>query len=66
MTTIIRLPEVLARTGLSRSTVYNLVNQGAFPKQLQLGARSSGWVEEEIEHWLQARIAMRQPQHKAA
>ncbi len=53
---IIRLPEVMARTGLSRSTIYLRISQGTFPKPVNLGARAVGWIEEEIQEWLQQQI----------
>lgn len=49
---ILRLPAVLDRTGLSRSTVYRKIGQGTFPPQLQLSARCSGWRESAIDAWL--------------
>ncbi|MBP9653638.1 MAG: AlpA family transcriptional regulator [Rhodocyclaceae bacterium] len=55
-TTILRLPQVKVRTGLSRSAIYQKVSQGAFPKPVSLGARAVGWVESEIENWLSQRI----------
>lgn len=54
--TILRLPALKARTGLSRSTIYLLIAQGSFPRQIKLGARSVGWLEEEVERWIQERI----------
>lgn len=53
---ILRLLEVMARTGLSRSTIYLRVSQGMFPKPISLGARAVGWVEAEIQEWLQRQI----------
>ena len=53
---ILRLPAVKARTGLSRSTIYLRVSQGTFPKPVSLGARAVGWVEAEIQEWLQRQI----------
>ena len=53
---ILRLPAVKIRTGLSRSTIYLRVSQGAFPKPVRLGARAVGWVEAEIQEWLQQQI----------
>jgi prophage regulatory protein len=53
---ILRLPAVKARTGLSRSTIYLRVSQGKFPKPVSLGARAVGWVEAEIQEWLQQQI----------
>ena len=54
---ILRLPAVKARTGLSRSTIYVRVADGDFPKPVSLGGRAIGWVEEEIEDWLNQQIA---------
>jgi len=54
--TILRLPIVKARTGLSRSTIYVRVSDGTFPKPVSLGARAVGWLESEIDAWLSARI----------
>ena len=53
---IVRLNEVKAMTGLSRSTIYAQIAKGNFPKQVQLtGARSIGWYEHAIEQWLASR-----------
>ncbi len=54
--TILRLPAVKTRTGLSRSTIYLRVSQGTFPKPVSLGGRAVGWMEAEIQEWLQRRI----------
>jgi prophage regulatory protein len=54
---ILRLPAVKTRTGLSRSTIYLRVSQGTFPGPVSLGGRAVGWVEEEIQSWLAERIA---------
>jgi prophage regulatory protein len=56
---ILRLPAVKTRTGLSRSTIYLRVSQGTFPRPVSLGGRAVGWVEEEIQSWLAERIAAR-------
>lgn len=56
---IIRLSEVLANTGLARSTLYKYVADGAFPKPVSLGDRAVGWVESEIQDWVLARIEER-------
>jgi len=53
---ICRLPEVINRTGLSRSAVYDLISKDEFPSQINLGPRSVGWVENEISDWIDARI----------
>lgn len=54
---IIRLPEVLNKTGLSRSRVYADEN---FPKRVKLGKRSVGWYEAEVHDWMQERIESRE------
>jgi prophage regulatory protein len=56
---ILRLPAVIARTGLSRSTIYQRVSEGTFPKPLSLGARAVGWLESEIDEWLSSRLRAR-------
>lgn len=53
---ILRLPAVKARTGLSRSTIYLRVAEGTFPKAVSLGGRAMGWLEAEVESWLEDRI----------
>jgi prophage regulatory protein len=52
----LRLPEVIARTGLSRSTIYVRIEQGRFPRPVSLGARAVGWIEEEVDDWMGERI----------
>ncbi len=54
--TILRLPAVKMSTGLSRSTIYLRVSQGTFPKPVSLGGRAVGWLEAEVQDWLQRRI----------
>lgn len=54
--TILRLPTVQARTGLSRSTIYLRIAQGVFPKPISLGARAVGWVEADVESWVRQQI----------
>jgi prophage regulatory protein len=55
--TILRLPTVLAETGYSRSTIYQLVAQGLWPKQVSLGARAIGWPASEVQAMNAARIS---------
>ena len=52
---IIRLPEVTQLTGLSRSTIYNGIKDGTFPKPVSLGARAVGWHQHSIDVWIQGR-----------
>jgi prophage regulatory protein len=50
---LIRLPVVMSRTGISRSTLYALIKDGRFPKPVKIGARMSAWVETEINQWIE-------------
>jgi prophage regulatory protein len=56
---ILRRPEVEARTGLSRSTIYAMMAANAFPAPIKLGARAVGWPEDELTDWLESRKAKR-------
>ncbi len=56
-TRFLRLPEVMERTGLSRSTIYVRVAAGSFPRPVALGGRAVGWIEAEVEEWVAERIA---------
>lgn len=49
---ILRLNAVLDRTGLSRSTLYRKIDEGTFPKQIQISKRCAGWREAAIDQWL--------------
>lgn len=55
----IRRDEVITLTGLSRSTIYRYMDKGMFPRSVPLGARSVGWVKEEVLAWLASRIQVR-------
>jgi prophage regulatory protein len=52
---ILRLSDVVNRIGLCRSTIYRLQQEGQFPRQVQLGARSVGWHSEDVDAWLSSR-----------
>ncbi len=49
---IIRLKTVLARTGLSRSTLYRKIAEGTFPAQLRISIHGAGWRESDIDRWI--------------
>ena len=61
-TTILRLPAVKNRTGLSRSTIYLRISRGNFPAPIPLGGRAVGWVESDIESWIRQQIEASQQQ----
>ena len=54
---ILRLPEVQNMTGFKRAHIYSLINQGRFPKSVQLGPRAVGWDSFAIDKWIHGRIA---------
>ncbi|MCP4458572.1 MAG: AlpA family transcriptional regulator, partial [Cytophagales bacterium] len=53
---IYRLPRVRQITGLSRSTIYERIPKGTFPKQIRIGSNSVGWLASEIESWIDERV----------
>jgi prophage regulatory protein len=54
---VLRLPQVKAKTGLGRSTIYSQVADGCFPPPFSLGARAVAWIEREVDAIIAARIA---------
>ena len=52
---VLRLPTVLERIGLSKSTLWRLIKDGEFPEPIKLGPRATGWLEEEVEAWIKSR-----------
>jgi prophage regulatory protein len=55
----LKLTEVMALTGLSRSSVYLAISEGKFPRQVSLGVRSVAWVSNEIEDWMENCVSNR-------
>lgn len=55
--TILRRREVESIIKLSRSTIYNLMAKGEFPKPIKLGVRAVGWLESDISDWLNQRAS---------
>ncbi|NWA24080.1 AlpA family transcriptional regulator [Pseudomonas gingeri] len=52
----IRLPEVKRLVGLKTTTIYKMANEGTFPKQIKLGARSVAWIKSEVLAWSQQKV----------
>ena len=50
----LKLPEVIARTALSRTSIYRKVDRGEFPKPQRLGANSVAWYESDVIAWIEA------------
>ena len=57
---IYRLKDVINATGLSRSSIYLLMRDDKFPKNILLGARSVGWPQSSIDEWIEGRITASQ------
>lgn len=55
---LLRLPDVLDRVGMSKSTLYSRIRDKTFPQPLHLGT-SSVWVESEVTDWINDQIALR-------
>jgi prophage regulatory protein len=54
---LLRLPQVKASTGLSKSTIYTRIAEGTFPKQIPLGPRLVVWVESDIQNWISEQVS---------
>jgi len=52
-TQILRLKDVMSKTGLARSTIYARMADGSFPKSVALGGRVAGWLDHEIDDWIE-------------
>jgi prophage regulatory protein len=57
---LLRLRAVQDWTGLSRSMIYALMQSGDFPKNIPLGSRAVGWLEADIQAWIESRISLKQ------
>ena len=57
---LLRLPEVLEKTGLTRTRLYVAVDAGTFPKPAKITARAVAWSDFEVETWIQERLAERE------
>jgi len=52
---LLTIKEVAQITRLSKPTIYKLIKEGLFPKQLRLGANKVAWLQSEIDGWVQER-----------
>ncbi|WP_377110115.1 AlpA family transcriptional regulator [Pseudoalteromonas sp. R86517] len=53
---LIKLKEVIEKTSLGRSTIYEFMTKGTFPKQISLGAKSVAWLESEVDDWIEDKV----------
>lgn len=56
---VIRLPKVIEKTGMRRSSIYASMKNGRFPASFNLGPRCVGWLEGEIDQWIVDRMEAR-------
>ncbi len=56
---VLRLPDVCRITGLCRSSIYQLEAEQRFPRRIKVGARSVGWIDQEVQEWLAIRARAR-------
>ena len=52
-TKILRMPDLVLRTGLSRTTIYRKIKEGTFPAQLRISDHCCGWRESSLERWME-------------
>jgi prophage regulatory protein len=58
---ILRLAQVIERTGLKKTKIYELQSDGQFPMRVKITAHAVGWIEHEVQAWLAGRIAKNSP-----
>lgn len=53
---LLRLADVRERVPYSRSTIYQKISRGEFPKPISIGERAVAWLESDIDAWIESRI----------
>jgi len=56
---ILRMPALTKKVGLSHDAIYDSIARGTFPRQIKIAPQASGWVESEVDTWLESKIAER-------
>jgi prophage regulatory protein len=56
---VLRLPKLEAKIGFKHSTIYKWMNEEGFPRPIPLGQKAVGWLEHEVDAWLEAQAAKR-------
>ena len=56
-TRLLRLPQVIDRTGLGKTKLYELQKDGLFPMRIKITAHAVAWIEEEVEIWIAGKVA---------
>jgi len=60
MLKLLRLPDVVGKTGLGRSTIYELCSRGEFPERVRLTTRTVGWRSTDVDEWMNQRRSARE------
>ena len=60
----LRRKQVEMRTGLSRSTIYQYIKDGVFPRPVPLGPRAVAWLESDVSEWITARVKRARDGHR--
>jgi prophage regulatory protein len=61
----LRLPDVKAITGLSKTTIYEMIKEEAFPHPVPIGKRAVGWIEAEVKQWAAKQVAFARSDRKS-
>ncbi|CAC0117279.1 Prophage CP4-57 regulatory protein (AlpA) [Salmonella enterica subsp. enterica serovar Typhisuis] len=56
---LIRLPEVMKKTGFGKAWIYRLISKGCFPQPVKIGLRAVAFVESEVDKWIHERLILR-------
>ncbi|KAF3999192.1 helix-turn-helix transcriptional regulator [Glaciimonas immobilis] len=56
---ILRVKDVIAKTGIKRTNLYRQVKAKTFPAPINLGAKAIGWIENEVDAWIESRMDAR-------
>jgi len=56
-TRLLRLPQVIDRTGLGKTKLYELQKDGLFPMRIKITAHAVAWIEQEVETWIAGKVA---------
>ena len=57
---ILSIKDVTSQLGISKSGLYNLVKNGYLPKGITLGARKVGWLQSDVDEFIQKQLKKRQ------
>lgn len=60
---ILRLPDVITQTGMSRSSIYSRMKAGSFPQAVHLGPRTVGWMQSDVDGFIHACVAGTEARH---